>query len=161
MDLTATTIIGRIARDPHIIEKDGQQKLALFTVMVNRYWTDREGNKKSVGVPHPCQAWGKFADVVQSYCGKGKEVAIQAEFRNPDERDAQGNFVRNFPTFRVMNIQLGNDPMPEEVRELWRTKYGRGNKPAANATTAAQGMTLEQIEARLAELKTGQAQPTA
>jgi single-stranded DNA-binding protein len=145
MNVSQHVIVGRLARDPHVINNaDPKRKLALFTLMVNRVYKGKDGNTVSVATAHPCQAWGKGADLAEKWLKKGKLIGVMAEFRNPGKRDEATGEYKSWPVFRVNRIEFGPDAKNSSGAAVVATS------PAAHV---ANGSTTEQTLARITEIQ--------
>ena len=52
-----------------------------------------------------CEAWGHTAGIIEKYCQKGKQVAINGSIRIDKWEDKDGN-PRSKPVVRVFGLQL-------------------------------------------------------
>lgn len=99
---------------------DTKHQSAKFTVMVNRDYTDRNGNVIPKATPVSVQAWGSLADVVCFFCGKGKQLNIKGELVNYDrviQMNADGSAkTTRETTVTIQRLTLLSDPM-SEIRE--------------------------------------------
>lgn len=94
-------IIGNLAKDPDIRKTQSGREVAMFTVAVNR----RVAKDKQVpGAPTadflPCVAWNKTAEIVERYCTKGKQVAIDGRIQ---VRSYDKDGVKHYVTEIVVN----------------------------------------------------------
>ena len=88
-------LIGNLGQDPEItiLEKGG--KLAKFSVATNETYRNSSGEKVTDTQWHQVVAWGKTAEIVESYLNKGKEVAVEGKLihRQYDAADGQRKYV--------------------------------------------------------------------
>lgn len=89
---STTIAVGRLTKDPQIKPySSGNGVLALFSLAVNR--------TKDKTDFYDCIAFGKTAEMVQSYLatGKGRLILVEGNFQNNNtERDINGTTVKNY-----------------------------------------------------------------
>tara|TARA_R110002051_G_scaffold72650_2_gene131297 strand:+ start:1123 stop:1497 length:375 start_codon:yes stop_codon:yes gene_type:complete len=96
-DIANTTMTGRLTRDPETTETK-TSSVTKFSIAVN-------GFKKDNVSFFDCEAWGKVGEIVQEYCGKGKQVAISGTIRIDRWEDKDGN-NRSKPIVNVRDLTL-------------------------------------------------------
>ena len=102
-DLSSITIVGRFTRDPEIKSistKSGDTALAKFSLANNQYVSGEDQVSY-----FECEAWGHTAGIIEKYCQKGKQVAINGSIRIDKWEDKDGN-TRSKPVVRVFGLQL-------------------------------------------------------
>jgi len=72
-------LIGNLGQDPEIVTLESGSKLAKFSMATNDYYRDAKGEKIEETQWHNIVAWGKTADIVESYLTKGKQVAVEGK----------------------------------------------------------------------------------
>ena len=75
--LNKVQIIGNMTRDAEVKETPNGNKVANFSVATSRFWKDAGGEKQEETEFHNITAWGKLAEIVESYTEKGKKVYIE------------------------------------------------------------------------------------
>lgn len=82
-------LIGNLGNDPEIITLDSGKKLAKFSLATNESYKNQQGERVTDTQWHNVVAWGKTADIVESYVTKGKEIAIEGKLthRSYDDKD--------------------------------------------------------------------------
>ncbi len=101
-------LIGNLGNDPEIITMDSGKKLAKFSIATNETYKNAQGERVTDTQWHNVIAWGKTADIIESYVTKGKEVAIEGKLTNRSWEDKEG--VKRYTTEVVCNelLMLGN-----------------------------------------------------
>lgn len=83
-------LIGHVGQEPEIKILDGGKKLAKLTLATNEvYFNNKE--KVTETQWHNIIAWGKTADVIESFVNKGKEIAIEGKLTYNTWEDKDGN----------------------------------------------------------------------
>lgn len=106
-DLNKVTLIGRLTRDPEL-KTIGETQVANFSLAVGKTYMSN-GQKKDETYFFDCVVWGKLADVLQKYSGKGKQIAVDGKLEQQtwDGQDGKKSKV----IIRVDNFQLlGSNP---------------------------------------------------
>ncbi len=97
-------LIGNLGNDPEIITTDSGKKLAKFSIATNESYKDSNGERVTDTQWHNVIAWGKIAEIIESYVTKGKEVAIEGKLINRSWEDKEGN--KRYTTEVVCNELL-------------------------------------------------------
>lgn len=84
--MNSVHLIGRLTKDPEIYRK-GDSAVAAFTLAVDRNYK-REGQPEADFIR--CKGFGKTADIVDKFCGKGKQVGIQGRIQTGSYDDKDG-----------------------------------------------------------------------
>lgn len=83
-------LIGNLGNDPEVITLDSGKKLAKFNIATNETYKNKEGERVTDTQWHNVVAWGKTADIIESYITKGKEVAIEGKLTSRSYEDKEG-----------------------------------------------------------------------
>ena len=88
-------LIGNLGQDPEVLDLDGGNKMAKFSIATNETYRNAKGEKVTDTQWHQVVAWGKTAEIVANYLGKGKEVAIEGKLihRSYDTAEGQRKYV--------------------------------------------------------------------
>ena len=101
-------LIGNLGNDPEIITLESGKKLAKFSLATNESYKNAKGERVTDTQWHNVVAWGKTAEIIESFVTKGKEVAIEGKLSNRSWEDKDGN--KRYITEVVCNelLMLGN-----------------------------------------------------
>ncbi|OAB80384.1 single-stranded DNA-binding protein [Cochleicola gelatinilyticus] len=83
-------LIGNLGNDPEIITLDSGRKLAKFNVATNETYKNQKGERVTDTQWHNVVAWGKTAEIVETYVTKGKEVAVEGKLTTRSWEDKEG-----------------------------------------------------------------------
>ena len=88
-------LIGNLGNDPEIVTFENGGKLAKFSLATNEYYKDSKGEKAQSTQWHRLTAWGKTADIIESYVKKGEEIAIEGKLvtREYETKDGEKRIV--------------------------------------------------------------------
>ena len=85
-------LLGNVSREPEIKTTSSGKKVAIFGIATNRDWTIGEDKEKqSTTEFHNCIAWGKLADLCESYLTKGKLVHAEGYLKTRSWEDENGS----------------------------------------------------------------------
>ncbi|MBT8245248.1 MAG: single-stranded DNA-binding protein [Winogradskyella sp.] len=83
-------LIGNLGNDPEVINLESGKTLAKFSIATNESYKNAHGEKVTDTQWHNIVAWGKTAQIVEKYVGKGKEVAIEGKLTTRSWEDKDG-----------------------------------------------------------------------
>lgn len=83
-------LIGNLGNDPEIVTLESGKKLAKFSMATNDTYKNNKGEKITETQWHNVIAWGKTADIIESYLTKGKEVAVEGKLNTRSYEDKEG-----------------------------------------------------------------------
>jgi single-strand DNA-binding protein len=106
MNLNKVFIIGNLTRDPELRTLPSGAPVVSFGVATNRTWKDKSGQKKEDVQFHNVVVFGKQAEIVKQYLGKGSSIFIEGRIQNRTW-DAQDGTKRNKTEIIAERIQLG------------------------------------------------------
>ena len=96
--------VGRLAADPEIRDV-GSTKLATFSLAVEEYRKDKEGNKKKRVDFFEFEAWDTGASTIHKICKKGDMMAIHASARQQKWTNSVGENKQKV-NFRVQSFKV-------------------------------------------------------
>lgn len=124
MNLNKAFIVGRVTADIEVKATKGGMKVANFSMATNRTWT-KDGEKHEEAEFHNIVAWGRTAEIIAEYSGKGAELLVEGRLQTRSWEDKNGN--KRYTTEIVAeSIQLGQKPggksaskaKPKEAEEI-------------------------------------------
>ncbi len=74
-------LIGNVGQEPTMAILESGKKVARFSLATNEYYKDDKGEKTQTTDWHTIVAWGKTADVIEKYVGKGKMVGVTGKLK--------------------------------------------------------------------------------
>lgn len=72
-------LVGRIVRDPEVLERQNGKSISRITLAVNRKFKGVDGTYTTDFID--CVLWNGFAKNVHDYCGKGDLIAIRGRLQ--------------------------------------------------------------------------------
>ncbi|WP_435624366.1 single-stranded DNA-binding protein [Flagellimonas sp.] len=83
-------LIGNLGNDPEVIILENGNKLAKFSMATNESYKNAKGERVTETQWHNVVAWGKTAEIVESYLVKGKEVAVEGKLTSRSYETKEG-----------------------------------------------------------------------
>ncbi|RAJ10364.1 single-stranded DNA-binding protein [Arenibacter echinorum] len=84
-------LIGNVGDVPAITNLESGKKVARFQLATNEHYKNANGEKVQSTDWHTIVAWGKTAEIVEKYTGKGKEVGITGKLKSRTYIAEDGN----------------------------------------------------------------------
>jgi single-strand DNA-binding protein len=88
-------LIGNVGNEPEIITLESGKKVAKFSIATNEFYKNSNGEKEQNTQWHNIVAWGKIAEIVEKYVGKGKEIALEGKLtsRSYETKEGEKRYV--------------------------------------------------------------------
>ena len=106
MNLNKVFLIGNVTRDPELRALPSGQQVASFGLATNRVWKKPDGTKGEAAEFHNIVCFGKLADIVKQYAGKGKMLMIEGHIQTRSWT-AQDGSKKNRTEIVAETLQLG------------------------------------------------------
>jgi len=74
-------LIGNVGQDPTITNLESGKKVARFSLATNENYKNSKGEKQTETNWHTIVAWGKSAEIIEKFAGKGKEIGIVGKLK--------------------------------------------------------------------------------
>jgi single-strand DNA-binding protein len=106
MNLNKAFVLGNVTRDPEVRALPSGQQVTSFGIATNRFYTDKEGQKKQEAEFHNVVCFGKLADIASRYLNKGSLVLIEGRIKTRNWVNSQG--IKQYKTEIIAEgMQLG------------------------------------------------------
>lgn len=88
-------LYGNITKDIELKSTKNGKAVASLTIATNRVWKDESGTKKEDAQFHNCVAWGKTAELINKYLGKGSAIYVEGRLqtRSYEAKDGSKRYV--------------------------------------------------------------------
>jgi single-strand DNA-binding protein len=113
MNLNKVFLIGRLTKDPELKNLPSGKSLCQISIATDRFYTDKDGNKKQETEFHNVILFGRLAEIASQYLKKGSLVFIEGRLRTRNWEDGSGN-KRSRTEIIAERIQLGPKAAPKE-----------------------------------------------
>jgi single-strand DNA-binding protein len=108
-------LIGNVGNEPEITNLESGKKVAKFSIATNESYKDSNGEKVTNTQWHNIVAWGKIADIVEKYVGKGKEVALEGKLtsRSYETKEGEKRYVTEVVVDEILLLGIKGDNATE------------------------------------------------
>jgi single-strand DNA-binding protein len=104
-------LIGNVGQEPTITNLDSGKKVARFSLATNEYYKDAKGEKQTDTNWHTVVAWGKTAEIIEKFVGKGKEIGVTGKLKTRTYTTDEGNerYVTEVEANEILLLGSKND----------------------------------------------------
>jgi single-strand DNA-binding protein len=104
-------LIGNVGNEPEITNLESGKKVAKFSIATNESYKDSKGEKVTNTQWHNIVAWGKIAEIVEKYVGKGKEVALEGKLtsRSYETKEGEKRYVTEVVVDEILLLGIKGD----------------------------------------------------
>ncbi|MDX5933785.1 single-stranded DNA-binding protein [Acidithiobacillus thiooxidans] len=88
--LNRVELIGHIGQTPEIRYTQDKKAIANLSVATSESYKDKDGNKQENTEWHRVVAFGKLAEIIGEYCGKGQLIYVAGKIRTRKWTDKEG-----------------------------------------------------------------------
>lgn len=88
--LNKVILIGRLGRDPELRYTVTGTPVVNFPLATSDVYTDKDGNRQEKTEWHKIVVWGKQAETVANYLGKGRLIYVEGSLQTRKWTDNQG-----------------------------------------------------------------------
>lgn len=99
-------LVGNLTRDPQLKYLPSQMPVVEFGLAVNHKWKSKDGQDREEVLFIDCSCFGRGAEVINTYCQKGKQLLVEGRLKLDVWEDKQGGGKRSKHTVVVDNFQL-------------------------------------------------------
>ncbi|WP_424494140.1 single-stranded DNA-binding protein [Salinimicrobium sp. GXAS 041] len=103
-------LIGNVGQEPTITNLENGKKVARFSLATNEYYKSEKGEKVQNTEWHTVVAWGKTAEIIEKYAGKGKEIGISGKLksRSYENNDGIKRYVTEVEANEILLLGVKN-----------------------------------------------------
>lgn len=99
-------LVGNLTRDPQLKYLPSQMPVVEFGLAVNHKFKGRDGNDREEVLFIDCSCFGKGAEIINTYCQKGKQLLVEGRLKYDTWEDKQGGGKRSKHSVVVDNFQF-------------------------------------------------------
>lgn len=136
MFINTVVLAGNLVANPELRTTPGGTSVTDLRLAVNEHWTDSEGNKQEKAHFFDVTVWGKQAESVCRFLGKGDLIAVEGSLRQDTWTDKESGKNRSRVVVTAERIQFG----PK------RSKGNPGSDAAADEEAAKREAARKQFE---------------
>lgn len=112
------SIVGRLTKAPEVRTVADGKSVRRFTLAVNRNFKNQQGENDVDFIL--CTAWGKLAEHMVKYCGKGSQVGVigRLQSRNYTNDEGKRIYITDVLALEVRFLQLKNPEPTVKVEDF-------------------------------------------
>lgn len=88
-DLNKAIVVGRLGQDPELRYTNNGKPVANLSVATSEKWKDQNGQMQERTEWHKVVVWGRSAEFVGNYMGKGDSVFVEGKLQTSKWQDQQ------------------------------------------------------------------------
>ncbi|MGI6379213.1 MAG: single-stranded DNA-binding protein [Anaerolineae bacterium] len=109
MNYHKTVIVGNLGQNPELRKTQTGISVTSFSVAVNEYWPDANGERQEKTTWYRVTCWRKLAETCAKYLAKGREVLVEGTMQEPTIWvDKDGN-NRSSLELTARTVQFGSN----------------------------------------------------
>ena len=108
MFINKVQIYGNITRDIELKALPSGSSVCNFSVATNRTWKNKNGEKQEDAEFHSVVAFGKTADLIKQYLGKGRGIYIEGRLQTRSWQDKKTGEKKYRTEIIVEQMQFGH-----------------------------------------------------
>ena len=113
--LNQVLLVGRITRDPEIMETENEKKVSNITVAITRPYKNADGVYDADFIE--VTLWNGIAERTVEYCKKGDVIAVRGRIQSDSyEKDGERNFSTRVLAEKISFLQSRGKGEPEPAR---------------------------------------------
>jgi single-strand DNA-binding protein len=103
-------LIGNVGQEPTITNLESGKKVARFSLATNENYKNSKGEKQTDTNWNTIVAWGKTAEIIEKFAGKGKEIGIVGKLKTRSYTTEDGNqrYVTEVETKEILLLGSTN-----------------------------------------------------
>lgn len=115
--LNEVTIAGTMTRDPEVSYTPKGTAVAKLSLAINRTWKDDDNVKHEEVTFVDCEAWGRTAEIIEEFTGKGHTILIQGRLKLDTWDDKTTGQKRSKMKVVVEKFHFVSKPLHEQGEE--------------------------------------------
>lgn len=88
--LNRAMLIGNITREIELKKTQSGQSVCSFSIATNRSWKNQQGEKQEETQFHNIVAWGRVAEIIAQYLGKGSKIYVDGRLATREYETQSG-----------------------------------------------------------------------
>ncbi len=104
-------LIGNVGNEPEMTVLESGKKVVRFSLATNENYTNANGEKTQVTDWHNLVAWGKTAEIIERYAGKGKQIAVEGKLtsRSYETKEGEKRYITEVVVSELVLLGSKND----------------------------------------------------
>lgn len=113
--LNQVVLVGRLTRDPEVIETDNEKKVSNLSLAITRPYKNADGVYDADFIE--VTLWNGIAESTAEYCKKGDVIAVRGRIQSDSyEKDGERKFSTRVLAEKISFLQSRAKEEPEPAR---------------------------------------------
>ncbi len=108
-------LLGNLGRAPEVKSTSGGTVVASFSLATADRYKDQGGNWQDRAEWHNCVAFGKTAEIIRDYVGKGSKLFVEGKMQTRSWDDKESGQKRYKTEVVVLEVSLLGAPMGKQA----------------------------------------------
>jgi len=104
--MNLTVLKGNLTRDPELNTMPSGDSVVNFSIAVNEYYNDKNGQQQKVTDYFDCKAYGPKADTINKFFSKGRPILIEGSLKQERWIDTQTQQNRSKIVIKVKDFEF-------------------------------------------------------
>ena len=136
-------LIGNITRDLELRYIPGGQAVVEFTIAINQRFKDKAGQSQEKTDFIPIVAWGKQAELIKQYLGKGSSVYVEGRLQQDSWEDKTDGTKKSKLKVVAQHVQFLDRAKNSEAAEGDEAKWAK-ESPAKGGKVKSEEENLDE-----------------
>ena len=104
-------LIGNVGNEPEMTVLESGKKVIRFSLATNENFKKASGEKSQVTDWHNVVAWGKTAEIINQFAGKGKQIAVEGKLssRSYETKEGEKRYITEVVVNEVVLLGTKSD----------------------------------------------------
>ncbi len=134
-DINKVILIGRLGKDPDVINFESGTKKAAFPLATGESYTNKNGERIESTEWHNIVLWRRLAEIAEQYLRKGDPIYLEGKLRTRNYDDKDGN-KRYITEIEVDNLSMLGSRNDQSANNNEPAMNQQNNPPAQSAKPA-------------------------
>lgn len=146
-DVNKAILIGRLGKDPEIVNFDSGTKKASFPLATGESYTNRSGEKVETTEWHNVVMWRRLAEIAEQYLRKGDPIYLEGRIRTRsyDDKDGNKRYITEIETLNFSMLGSRNENSNDSGQSQSQSSSGSGSSANAKQGNENSGQPPEDI----------------
>lgn len=143
LSLNQCTLAGTMTRDAEVSYTPKGTAVAKFALAINRIWKDDDGAKHEEVAFVDFEAWGRTAEIIEEFTGKGHTILIEGRLKQDTWDDKTTGAKRSKLKVVVEKFHFVSKPKGEDEQEERPRQQRPAQKPPARSPAPPQRKPID------------------
>ncbi|MBX2846343.1 MAG: single-stranded DNA-binding protein [Saprospiraceae bacterium] len=135
-DVNKVILIGRLGKDPDIVNFESGTKKASFPLATGESYVDRNGNRVEQTEWHNIVLWRRLAEIAEQYMRKGDPIYLEGKLktRSYDDRDGNKRYITEIEALNISMLSSKSESQGSASGQYQNNTATPSNNPTPSST---------------------------